>query len=319
MRCTDLLLPLVPGCLLKESNPSTNLKVWLQNGDFELDSASSASRTPVIRNATRSFEPTLAREVDRFLCAMGESFSEVRPSHFASRSIGWALIRAYYASYFAAHAILRMTGRCVTQIDGQLSQSVMRTLLATGEAPTWAIGKSQYLLKYDESCQLLMFEDKHAAQGGSHQFVWKKLGELVSELIASSASLGSAYQSEILVLSRISDTLTSQQMFADYSWLSTVRNSVNYAFSYSVWFPFGGMNSRHSEKLIAQLRCDDSSEILTKNPSTQTELEKFCEATSFLVSFANAASNGIARRSAAKPFISKSYGKLQRLVNFPTQ
>ncbi len=318
MRCTDLLFPFVPGCLLKESNPSTNLKVWLQNGDFELDSGSSGLQTPVIRNATRSFEPTLAREVDRFLCAMGESFSELQPSQFASRSIGWALIRAYYSSYFAAHAILRMTGRCVTQIDGQLSQSVMRTLLTTGAAPTWAIGRSQYLVKYDEVQQLLVFEDKHAAQGGSHQFVWKKFGELLSELIASSAPLGSAYQSEILLLSRISDTLTSQQGFTDYSWLSNVRNSVNYSFSHSVWFPFDGMNSRQSVKLIQQLKCDGSTNILNANPNSQTELEKFCEATSFLVSFANAASNTIARRSAAKPFISKSYRKLQRLINFPT-
>lgn len=318
MRCTELLFPFVLGCLLKESNPSTNLKVWLQNGDFELDSASSGAQRPVIRNATRSFEPTLAREVDRFLCAMGESFAEVQPSQFANRSIGWALIRAYYSSYFAAHAILRMTGRCVTQIDGQLSQSVMRTLRSTGSAPAWLIERSQYLVRYDEVQQLLVFEDKHKAQGGSHQFVWKKFGELISELITSSASLGSAYQPEILLLSRISDTLSAQQGCADYSWLSTVRNSVNYTFSHSVWFPFDGMDSRQSTKLIRQLKCDDSVDFLSTSPSTQTELEKFCEATSFLVSFANAASNTIARRSTAKPFISKSYRKLQRLVNFPT-
>lgn len=318
MRCADLLFPFVPSCLLKESNPSTNLKLWLQDGDFELDSASSRKQWPVIRNATRSFEPTLAREVDRFLCAMGESFSEIQPSQFANRSIGWALIRAYYSSYFAAHAILRMTGRCVTQIDNQLAQSVMRTLLNTGSAPSWSIGKSQYLVKYDEVQQLLIFEDKHSAQGGSHQFVWKKFGELISELITSSAPLGSAYQQEILLLSRISDTLTAQQGFADFSWLSTVRNSVNYTFSHSVWFPYDGMDSRHSAKLIRQLKCDGSVDFLSTSPSAQSELEKFCEAASFLVNFANAASNKITRRSTAKPFTSKSYRKLQRLINFPT-
>lgn len=318
MRCVDLFFPFVPGCLLKESNPSTNIKLWLQNGDFELDSASSCKPFPIIRNATRSFEPTLAREVDRFLCAMGESFSEVQPSQFANRSIGWALIRAYYSSYFAAHAILRMAGRCVTQIDNQLSHSVMRTLQSTGSAPTWVIGKSQYLVKYDEIQQLLAFEDKHSAQGGSHQFVWKMFGELISELITSSKLLGSAYQQEILLLSRISDTLTSQQGLSDFSWLSNVRNSVNYTFSHSVWFPYDGMDSRQSAKLIQQLKCDGSVDFLSKNPSTQTELEKFCEATSFLVSFANASSNTIARRSTAKPFTSKSYRKLQRLINFPT-
>ena len=319
MRCTDLLFPFVPSCLLDESSPSINIKVWLQNGDFELDSSSAGAQRPVIRNATRSFESTLAREVDRFLCAMGESFSEVQPSQFANRSIGWALIRAYYSSYFAAHAILRMTGRCVTQIDSQLSQSVMRTLLSTGPAPAWTIGRSHYLIRYDEVQQLLVFEDKHTPQGGSHQFVWKKFGELISELITSSAPLGSAYQPEILLLSRISDTLTAQQGFTDYSWLSTVRNSVNYTFSHSVWFPFDGMDNRQAAKLIRQLKCDGSVDFLVTSPKTQTDLEKFCEATSFIVSFANAASNTIARRSTAKPFIYKSYRKLQRLINFPVQ
>lgn len=319
MRCIDLLLPLVPGCLLSTSAMSSNLKTWLFDGDFELDSASAATQVPVIRNATKSFEPTLAREVDRFLCAMGESYFELQPAKFASRSIGWSLIRAYYSSYFAAHAILRMTGRCVTQLDTQLSQSVMRALQATGPSPHWILGKSQYLIRYDETNQLLTFADKHAAQGGSHQFVWKMFGELIGELIASTGALGSVYQTEALLLERISDTLTSQQALKDFSWLSSIRNNVNYSFSYAVWFPFDGFDSRQSKKLITMLRCDDSIDYLSDNPKTQSELEKFCEAASFLVNFANAAANEIVHRSNTKPFMSKSYLKLQRLVNFPTR
>lgn len=317
MRCVDLLLPLVPSCLLSTPTMSSPMKTWLLNGDFELDSASSASLIPVIRNATRSFEPTLAKEVDRFLCAMGESFYELHPARFASRAIGWALIRAYYSSYFAAHAILRMTGRCITQIDLQLSQSVMRSLQATGQAPSWTLGKSQYLVRYDESLQLLRFTSKNGAQGGSHQFVWKMFGELILELIASSAAMGSAYQREILLLERITDTLTAQQSSNDFSWLSSIRNSVNYSFSHSVWFPFDGLDSQQSKKIIEMLKCDDLENFLLNGQTAESDLEKFCEATSFLVSFANAATNAISRRSRSKPFMAKSYLKLQRLIDFP--
>ena len=319
MHCIDLLLPFVPGCLLRTPAMSSNMKTWLLDGDFELDSGSAATQVPVIRNATKSFEPSLAREVDRFLCAMGESFFELQPAKFASRSIGWSLIRAYYSSYFAAHAILRMAGRCVTQLDTPLSQSVMRSLQATGPAPHWILGKSQYLVRYDETNQLLTFADKHAAKGGSHQFVWKMFGTLIEELIASTTALGSAYQNEVLLLEGISDTLTSQQALQDFSWLSTVRNSVNYSFSHSVWFPFDGFQSGQSKKLMATLKCDDSINYLVSNSNTQSDLEKFCEATSFLVSFANAAANEISYRSNSKPFMSKSYLKLQRLLNFPTR
>ena len=317
MRSTDLLLPMVPACLLNCREMASPIRTWLQDGDFELDSASSASAIPVIRNATRSFEPTLAREVDRFLCAMGESFAELQPAHFASRSIGWALIRAYYSSYFAAHALLRMTGRCVTQVDGALSNSMMRSLQTSGLAPTWQIGNSQYLIRYDEGQQLLLFDDKHNAKGGSHQFVWKKFGELLNELINSCKTLGAVYQTEVVLFERMADTLTSQQKFPDHSWLSSIRNSVNYGFSHSVWFPFEGMDSRHSSRLVNLLCCTSSQDSFATNPRAQSELEKFCEAASFLVSFANSAANTIVRRSDSRPFLSRSFVKLQRLLDLP--
>ena len=317
MRSTDLLLPMVPACLLNCREMTSPIRTWLQDGDFELDLASSASTTPVIRNATKSFEPTLAREVDRFLCAMGESFAELQPSRFASRSIGWALIRAYYASYFAAHALLRMTGRCITQVDGGLSNSMMRSLQASGPAPTWQIGTAQYLIRYDEGQQLLLFDDKHNAKGGSHQFVWKKFGELLNELIESSKTLGAVYQDEVLLFERMTETLTSQQKIPDHSWLSSIRNSVNYGFAHSVWFPFEGMDSRHSSRLLNLLQCKSSQDSFISGPRTQSELEKFCEATSFLVSFANSAANTIVRRSESRPFSSRSFMKLQRLLDLP--
>lgn len=317
MRSTDLLLPMVPACLLNCREMASPIKTWLQDGDFEFDLASSSSTTPVIRNATRSFEPTLAREVDRFLCAMGESFAELQPSRFASRSISWALIRAYYAAYFAAHALLRMTGRCITQIDGALSNSMMRSLQATGPAPKWQIGTAQYLIRYDESQQLLLFDDKHNAKGGSHQFVWKKFGELLNELIDSSKTRGAVYQAEILLFERMTETLTSQQRIPDHSWLSSIRNSVNYGFAHSVWFPFEGMDSRHSNRLVNLLECKSSQDSFISESRDQSELEKFCEAASFLVSFANSAANTIVRRSDSRPFLSRSFMKLQRLLNWP--
>lgn len=317
MRSTDLLLPMVPACLLNCGELASPIRTWLQDGDFELDLASSASTIPVIRNATKSFEPTLAREVDRFLCAMGESFSELQPSRFAARSIGWALIRAYYASYFAAHALLRMTGRCISQVDGALSNSMMRSLQASGPTPTWQIGAAQYLIRYDEGQQLLLFDDKHSAKGGSHQFVWKKFGELLSELIDSSRTLGAVYQPEILLLERMTETLTSQQRFPDHSWLSSIRNSVNYGFAHSVWFPFEGMDSRHSNRLVNLLKCKSSQDSFITDPRPQSELEKFCEATAFLVSFANATANTIVRRSESRSFLSRSFMKLQRLLDLP--
>ena len=317
MRCTDMLLPMVPTCLLNSREMDSPIKTWFLNGDYEIDSASSASPFPIIRNATKSFEPTLAREVDRFLCAMAESYSELQPSSFASRSIGWSLIRAYYASYFAAHALLRMCGRCVTQIDGATSHTIMRSLRSTGTPPTWQIGTSQYFVKYDEIQQLLLFEDKHAAKGGSHQFVWKKFGELLEELISSSEIRGIAYQPEMLLFGRIADTLTMQQTLQEYSWLSTVRNNVNYSFAHSVWFPFDGFNSNQSSRLISMLKCKSSQDDFMNRPNHLSELEKFCEASSFLVSFANSAANAIALRSSSRTFMSRSFIKLQKLVNMP--
>jgi hypothetical protein len=317
MRCTDLLLPLVPNCLLESQKPASPIKSWFQAGDYEYDLASSSSPIPIIRNATRSFEPTLASEVDRFLCAMGESFSELRPSNFASRSISWALIRAYYSSYFAAHALLRMTGCCVTHIDAGLSQTIMRALQINGAYPRWQISTSQYSVKYDEKQQLLSFEEKHNAKGGSHQFVWKKFGDLLTELISSCKRNNSVYQAELLLFERISEILTFQQRAPDFSWLSSVRNSVNYSFAHSAWFPFSGMETKHSVNLMRLLKCQISQDSFDSSSRTQSDLEKFCEASSFLVSFANASANALVSRSNSKPFLSKGFVKLQKLVNMP--
>lgn len=108
--------------MLEEAIPSTSLLFKIPNQDLDLP---------------QSF----AFEAARFSSATFESLLDARPSSTNEKSLGWPLIRTYYAAFFAAHALLRICGESVTFLTtNQINKFNQVTQIYTNQSSNFSNG-----------------------------------------------------------------------------------------------------------------------------------------------------------------------------------
>ena len=95
------------------------VEAWLVAGKFSWLPISAGVVQLDTSASTDLFAEAMASEIARFSCATYESVLDALPGNHSDRALGWALVRYYYATFYAAHALLRISGKSVTMISAQ--------------------------------------------------------------------------------------------------------------------------------------------------------------------------------------------------------
>lgn len=190
--------------------------------------------------ATESLAEAMANEIARFSCATYESLLDAVPGDHSDRALGWALVRYYYATFYAAHALLRISGKSVTMISQQtatLLNSVGGQYL--GVSP--GVVSGLHLVEMDSTNgHRALIRKIGSNNGGSHEEMWKLFLQLLIEL----------EDQLILTQGRSQDALDAVDILTELrkqlcrrgknngAWLSSVRNELNYRQEHGVWYPY---------------------------------------------------------------------------------
>ena len=181
-------------------------------------------------------------DISRIACAAFESAaSNVTVKGFPG-SLGWLLIKSYYAAFFSAHALLRLSGAALTYVDHKgvtALARVARTYAVTispsaGLAPTKLAGSGNLL----EIASTKLSGHGHAA-------VWGAFDDFLNDVAQKIAGLPSTAET--------SDALDQVLKLAEYvrrsgvAWLSSTRNDINYRQLLDVWFPYGKDKPDHTK------------------------------------------------------------------------
>lgn len=242
----DLIRPFWPNSINSAENKTIRVQSWLQQGDFEVN-ATTDSDNFELGNYTKSFIASLAYEIDRFSSSSLESISGTLINSHSVKSIPWHLVKAYYSSYYSAHAILRLCSRSCNYIDRSQTnvvEDVAKLTLPTPIRPS----AGYYYIQYDSLGSVLAFRRKTNSNSGSHEFLWQKFNSLLNDILQSPLAGVIAYQDAILKLSVLQDALCRRGC-NDGTWLSTMRNEVNYKFSYGVWHPYESKKGSYYESI----------------------------------------------------------------------
>lgn len=180
-----------------------------------------------------------------------ESFYTISAPANLTKSSGWGAITAYYASFFAAHSIVRIFGRTCTQLDTAHVQFISKVGSYTNPEVV-NHGSGLYYGVWDEANSTLRFEKSSGGVvGGAHEVTWKlfldTLSDLRDSLLAPQATgLLSDLQAAALDLDSIKSALC-EGGFNNGSWLSSIRNRVNYRHDFDAWFPYGKPNQHYQD------------------------------------------------------------------------
>lgn len=217
----------------------TSVENWLLTGNYTWHA--SAPKLIILGHSVKhtDFTEALASEASRFSCAAYESLLDAEPPEPSVKSLGWQCIRHYYATFYIAHALMRLTGSSLTYVSSDTAKFMNKIGgQYLGVFPQMSSGL--YSLQRDNTNQNLILLQHLSSGGGSHQDMWKVFLKLLvtieSSILKALGPIPSAMHA-ISVSEGIRKALC-QRGNNDGGWTSTVRNAINYRQEYGLWYPY---------------------------------------------------------------------------------
>lgn len=252
----DLLRPRWISGLNKVTTPTVaGVESWLLTGAYSWLPSPAGVVQLDISGTGDALAEAIASEVARFSCAAYESLLDAAPGAHTDRSLGWALVRYYYATFYAAHALLRISGQSITMIAPQTA-SKLNAIGGQYFGVSPGLTGGLHLVKRDPSSPSRVLVSKiGASSGGSHEEMWKQFLALILELEGQL----------ILTQGQSHDALNAVQVLTELrkqlcrrgkhngAWLSSIRNDLNYRQEHGVWYPYR-LTDKAATSLIVRMQ-----------------------------------------------------------------
>jgi hypothetical protein len=251
----DLLRPRWVSGLNKVTTPSfKGIEPWLLGGSYSWVTSPAGSVSLDVTGAESSLADAVASEVARFSCAAYEALLDANPDGHAGRALGWALVRHYYATFYAAHALLRLSGSAVTMISVQTATK-LNTVGGQYLGVSPQLTGGPHLVRIAQSDPSKVQISKiGGGSGGSHEDMWKLFLDLVAD-IEGQLVLTQGQSQEALAAAQLLTEFRRQlckQGKSNGAWLSTVRNNLNYRQDYGVWYPYS-VTEKFATNLLSRM------------------------------------------------------------------
>lgn len=283
---------------------------WLSQGEW------GPSRAVTKRAASLSvFDSSLlsdafGNDFIRLSMAAFESAASVVARNDEPRSCAWQIISYYYAAYYAANALMRLSGVFSTNLGAGLCAEVNERALLYGVGGVGRNDKVSPGVYYGtftpSGSPELSLRSLAGVSGGVHIQFWcaflRFLEALLPQIAASplASPEKAAARQEVAVLKLALSRGGKQQG----SWLSEVRNAVNYRLEGGVWFPYSASFDGHDLRRTLRLAVAGQVGI----PSESAELadsERLTFVSGYLLNWV--------RRSAESLDLTARHGKRSRL------
>lgn len=226
-----------------------------------------------------------ATECARFACASFQTFCMVATDLGSKDSVPWALVRAYYAAYYSAHSILRALGLACSFIDVTRIQTMNRVAVLYGVQEPFRGGLHE--ISIDSSGGGLDIVNVGGNQGGSHDAFWdvfcRRLQRMEAEVLAGPLPTAEA-QAVNVALGELRQVVGRRRFGT--SWLSHVRNTIQYKHGFNIWYPVFGPTNRQIAEFKRLARAWRSDPIACRVIATGgDELPTFISACTFIVAW----------------------------------
>jgi len=295
-------------------NNSKNLNDWIKDGNEYQIHSPVASDEFILNTYDRNlFLKPISQDCNRFSTSALESIIKIDNLEILPKSICWILIKQYYSAFYSAHLILRLLGYSLTQLDGSTISSVRKVANVYGTLNSINIENGYYLISYGNNTNTLNCKKQNVNQtGGSHITLWKLFGEKIKELNLQMLTTNNS--SDIQDISFKLDELIFNLDYVgsnNHSWLSRMRNDLNYKHMYGVWHPYSVPKPQlELLKRNVGLWKSNIMDIDLKN-HVGSELTRFSYTCQFIIGLGNLICKDMAFRcSEGKSYLNSGYSKI---------
>lgn len=292
---------------------STTVSNWLKIGDFEPIREIDDSDNFCIGNYTGSFLFTNAYEVEKMACVCIETLIALEHRKVNIRSMAWMIVKLYYSSFYAAHALIRSMGYLCIHIDNDTASRIKyysSIYYQNCKKPN----QGYYLLKYESNDNKISFSRNINAKG-SHQFLWRCVMTIINDLLQQLSSRSRIYQPYIVSLLKLRDIMCLRGNSSG-NWLSVIRNDVTYKHTLGVWYPNRGLKRKLEIDFLRDIKLSRKIVDLNLDISNRDELVIFVNAAMYLnILMIDVINDLINRNSKNKSFLKKNYMHVFRYLD----
>jgi hypothetical protein len=306
-----------PGLNEISGNVTKDLRNWLADEGYQIYAQPRNDEFRTSFSDNGPFLSALAADVNRMATAAYESISQATKSALFPKSTAWIIIKSYYASFFAAHATLRMLGKAVVNLEHQHTRSVNKIAKVFG---TWTedVSPGSFCCELASSGREVEWQRFDSSSGGVHEQFWayfaQELGRLSDNLLTTRTGMAADNQLVSVKLAELAGNLHYNSN-PKGTWLSGVRNRVNYRHDFGAWYPYRGQSPMGSveERLVGGWLSDPVSINLTSH--NDRDLRRFQATCSFIVATCRVLAADMAERcSAGRSFHSYGWLAISRLT-----
>lgn len=276
------------------------MRTWLEDGSFFIE-VDGPAQVIYLKGASLSeIGPFLSWDYERFALSSLESYIYCNIGTARPKALNWPLLKAYYSAFFAAHALMRATGRGVIRLEAKHAKqlSELASLFAADIHVTAGTFEFQ-LHQSDDHLQSVALK-RLPDTGGAHEQSWRRFFIFLSELSEEVASNNEPESTTIVA--EISDikTLLASNGLSGGTWLSLIRNQINYQHQFGVWFPYSA--SFGHVYAVDPLNRTRSSTIRRDFSASRDPLNAFSAACQLIAAMNNDVAEMLSRKISAKRF-----------------
>ena len=283
---------------------SGGLRQWFSKGAYS-GSIDPISQAVVLGNVNPAdLIDYLAFDYERFALASYESFFVASLESDNHKLVSWSLLKLYYSSFFAAHAIMRSLGEAVVKIDREQTDVInLMVDASSGISPNLSAGMYRCTIREVRPGQLDVMITPHIDGAGVHDGFWKTFANYLNDKVIKAVASSDADANIMLAgVDEINNKLRG--------WLAARRNDINYQQAFGVWYPV--QKSKVLNELIGRIRKVDSDSIDLKN-QIDSVIPCFVNITQYLACLNAELANHIAVRSGRSGSFGNKWTRFQAL------
>lgn len=210
--------------------------VTMKSAGYDLSVAPKKGVTLDFRDST-AVTSVLASDCGRFSCAAFQSVATIAQDMEDRDAFAWGLVRLYYAAFYAGHALIRTMGEGCSFFYKVHTDRIAIVADATGIEPPFRIDSGLYHCVLESGASAATFIRAASVSGGTHEAFWLVFGnkmKVISEAVLKGPLPRADAQS---VFAQIDQMLQILGRKGSYSWLSGVRNDLQYRLLHQAWYP----------------------------------------------------------------------------------
>ena len=173
----------------------------------------------------------LASDCGRFGSASFQTVSTVPDDLIGRDTFPWGLVKMYYAAFYAGHSLIRAVGEGCSFVYKKHADRL------NGLQPTFKIETGLYHCVLNQGATAVSLVRAQGMAGGAHEAFWLIFGKKIQALADGILSGPLTRSDAQAAYSRLDALLKVLGRKAGYSWLSVIRNDLQYRLQYQAWYP----------------------------------------------------------------------------------